>query len=67
MRKHEYAGGIVELTTYNGWVGVKAMFDTVDEVVEKTEEKHSGWRFAAVIVLSVAVFAGIILLAVVLD
>lgn len=43
------------------------MFETVDEVVEKTGEKHSGWRFAAVIVLSMAVFAGIVLLAVVLD
>ncbi len=43
------------------------MFETVDEAVEKTKAKHSGWRVAAFIVLSMAVFAGILSLAVVLD
>ena len=42
------------------------MFETVDEEIERTEEQNSVLRFA-VVVLSVAAFAGILLLAVVLE
>ncbi len=41
----ESVGGIVELTTSNSWAGVKIMFETVDEEVEKTPGGSSGVPF----------------------
>ena len=43
------------------------MFETVDEQVEKTRGGSSAVPFAIVVVLSMAIFAGILLLAVALE